>query len=43
MRETKAVVLDYYETLAELSTLMREQFFDSSTYMRSVKPTRPRH
>ncbi len=28
MRETKAVIFDYYETLAELSTPMRERLFD---------------
>jgi FMN phosphatase YigB (HAD superfamily) len=28
MREKKAVIFDYYETLAELSTPMRERLFD---------------
>lgn len=32
IREPSVVVLDYYETLAELSTSMREQFFDEISY-----------
>jgi len=43
IREPSVVVLDYYETLAEISTSMRERVFASSTSMRYVKPTRPGH